>query len=85
MLTTSFFRYYALVAVLVAHSNAIEGAGDYSLSKRDSTSLEDFISSESPIALQGVLANIGPDGALADEAKSGVVVASPTKSEPNCE
>ena len=44
-----------------------------------------FIATESPIALQGVLNNIGANGAKVSGAASGIVVASPSKSNPDCE
>ncbi|EIW74710.1 glycoside hydrolase family 15 protein [Coniophora puteana RWD-64-598 SS2] len=42
-----------------------------------------YISSEGPIALTGVLNNIGPNGSKAPGADAGVVVASPSTSNPN--
>lgn len=48
------------------------------------TSLSSFIELESSVALQGVLQNIGPNGADVAGAASGVVVASPSKTNPNC-
>ena len=47
-------------------------------------SLENFIESENLVALRGVLQNIGPDGVNADGAAPGLVVASPSKTDPNC-
>lgn len=47
-------------------------------------SLDQFISSESTTALQGVLANIGPDGSKVKGADSGIVVASPSQVNPDC-
>ncbi|OJJ44919.1 hypothetical protein ASPZODRAFT_153256 [Penicilliopsis zonata CBS 506.65] len=47
------------------------------------STLDGFISSETPIALQGVLANIGADGARAAGVESGIVVASPSKVNPD--
>jgi hypothetical protein len=47
-------------------------------------SLSNFIASESPIALQGVLNNIGPNGTDASGASPGIVIASPSTSNPNC-
>jgi glucoamylase len=47
------------------------------------TSVSDFIAREQPIALQGVLNNIGPDGSLVPGAASGLVVASPSQDNPN--
>lgn len=43
-----------------------------------------FVSSESPIAYQGTLANIGPNGTGAPGASAGIVVASPSQSNPDC-
>ena len=43
-----------------------------------------YIASETPIALQGILNNIGPDGAKVAGAGSGLVIASPSKVAPNC-
>ena len=47
-------------------------------------SLDSFISSQSPIALQGVLNNIGPNGAKVSGAASGLVIAGPSKNNPDC-
>ena len=46
--------------------------------------LESFIASESPIALQGVLDNIGDTGSKAPGARPGITIASPSTSNPNC-
>lgn len=46
--------------------------------------LDDFISSQRTIALNGVLSNIGPDGASVAGASAGIVVASPSKADPDC-
>ncbi|EOD52505.1 putative glucan -alpha- protein [Neofusicoccum parvum UCRNP2] len=53
-----------------------------SLNKRQS-SVDTFISTESPIAYAGVLANIGDDGSKVAGAAAGIVVASPSKSNPD--
>lgn len=47
--------------------------------------LEAFIAVERPIALQGALNNIGPNGSMVPGAGAGFVVASPSKVNPNCE
>lgn len=77
------FVHYVLAVVLYTHANVASAAGEL-IPKTDSSNLDDFISSEYLVALQGVLANIGPDGALVDGADSGIVVASPSKAEPDC-
>ena len=46
-------------------------------------SLDDFITSEYPIALQGVLSNIGSTGSRVGGAAYGLVIASPSKANPN--
>lgn len=54
--------------------------------KRQSDSdIDSFIASEGPIAYKGVLSNIGSAGAGASGASAGIVVASPSKTDPDCE
>lgn len=53
--------------------------------ERATGSLDDFLASEGPIALQGVLNNIGSAGSKAAGAESGLVVASPSRSNPDCQ
>jgi glucoamylase len=48
------------------------------------SSLDDYLTKQEPISQQGVLDNIGPDGAKVEGASAGIVVASPSKSEPDC-
>ena len=43
----------------------------------------EFISKQSPISLEGILKNIGADGSEVDGANAGIVVASPSKKDPN--
>ncbi|KAF2091614.1 carbohydrate-binding module family 20 protein [Saccharata proteae CBS 121410] len=52
------------------------------LLKRQET-LDTYIATESPIALQGVLDNIGSDGADASGVDSGIVIASPSQNNPD--
>jgi len=47
-------------------------------------SVDSFIATESPIALADMLCNIGSAGACASGASSGIVVASPDKTNPDC-
>lgn len=54
------------------------------LSPRASGSLSTWIYAEGPVALQGVLNNIGSDGLNAHSAKPGIVIASPSTTNPNC-
>ncbi|KAK3321436.1 glucan 1, 4-alpha-glucosidase [Cercophora scortea] len=46
-------------------------------------SADSFLATEGPYALKSLLCNIGPSGCLASGAASGVVVASPSKSNPD--
>ena len=55
----------------------------HALHERATGSLDSFIAAESPIALQGVLNNIGASGSKAPGASSGIVIASPSTANPN--
>lgn len=46
--------------------------------------VDSYVSSEGPIALQKLLCNIGSDGCEAQSAAPGAVVASPSTSNPDC-
>jgi hypothetical protein len=48
-------------------------------------SIDDFIQSQVTVSINGVLANIGPDGTKAPGASAGIVIASPSRSDPDCE
>ncbi|KAK0464228.1 glucoamylase [Desarmillaria tabescens] len=48
-----------------------------------SGTVDAYVASESPIAKAGVLANIGPGGSKSSGAKTGVVIASPSNSNPD--
>lgn len=53
--------------------------------RRATGSLDSWLASESPTAQQGVLNNIGAKGVLVPGASPGIVVASPSKVNPNCQ
>ncbi|KAK0221592.1 glucoamylase [Armillaria fumosa] len=48
-----------------------------------SSAVDAYVASESPVAKAGVLANIGPSGSKSQGAKAGVVIASPSNSNPD--
>ncbi|KIY63917.1 carbohydrate-binding module family 20 protein [Cylindrobasidium torrendii FP15055 ss-10] len=48
-----------------------------------SQTIDSYVASERPIAKAGVLANIGPDGSKDQGARAGVVIASPSKVDPD--
>ncbi|KAJ6584037.1 glucoamylase [Mycena vulgaris] len=47
------------------------------------TSVDTYVATEGPIAKAGLLANIGPSGSKSQGAKAGVVIASPSTTNPN--
>lgn len=51
--------------------------------KRQAT-LDSFIKSQADISIKGVLANIGTDGSKAQGVPAGIVLASPSRSNPDC-
>jgi len=52
------------------------------ISKR---AVDSYIETETPIAWEKLLCNIGPDGCAVSGAAAGAVIASPSKSDPDCE
>ncbi len=57
--------------------NGLQAAGP-------TAAVDSFIETERPIALQGVLNNIGPNGSMVVGAAPGCVVASPSREDPDC-
>ena len=53
-----------------------------SLEKRGT--IDGYVTSQADVSIKGVLANIGSDGSKAQGAAAGIVVASPSKSSPDC-
>lgn len=53
------------------------------LAARATTSLDTWLASETTVAREGILNNIGSSGAYAASAKPGIVIASPSTSNPN--
>lgn len=47
-------------------------------------SVDSFISTEKPYAMQQLLCNIGPSGCHSSGVQSGIVIASPDKANPDC-
>ncbi|KAF8903104.1 glycoside hydrolase family 15 protein [Gymnopilus junonius] len=48
-----------------------------------SSVVDSYVATESPIAKAGLLANVGPSGAKSSGAKAGIVIASPSTTNPN--
>lgn len=55
------------------------------LNARATGSVDSWFASETTVALDGILANIGADGEFSKSAKSGIVIASPSTDNPDCE
>ncbi|KAF2789577.1 carbohydrate-binding module family 20 protein [Melanomma pulvis-pyrius CBS 109.77] len=45
--------------------------------------IDEFITTQGNISIHGIIANMGPDGAKAPDAPAGIVVASPSRSDPD--
>lgn len=67
-----------------AVSSSVSSSATTAPSNATTSGVDAFIATERPIALQGALNNIGPNGTLVDGAIAGLVVASPSKANPNC-
>jgi glucoamylase len=80
MLLNTFFAFEFLASSVIATP-----ALRHRIKRQSDSDVDSFIASESPIAYQGVLNNIGSAGAGASGASAGVVVASPSKTDPDCE
>lgn len=57
---------------------------DALLKPRATASLNSWLATETQYALEAILNNIGPSGAWAQSASPGIVVASPSTSDPDC-
>lgn len=73
-----FSRVSALVVALVSGSGALGGVPTWSPSPADA-----FQVTEYPIAKAGILANIGSSGSKDQGANKGVVIASPSQTNPD--
>ncbi|KAJ5588005.1 uncharacterized protein N7459_003770 [Penicillium hispanicum] len=73
----------ALCAYLTLKQAVVAASSPPQLLARATTSLESWLASETPVARQGILDNIGSSGAYAQSADSGVVIASPSTDDPD--
>lgn len=81
MLLTSLLR--ALPAALLLVGTQGTPVQDYRPRPRQ-TSVDSFIRTQADVSIRGVLANIGTDGSKAQGVPAGIVVASPSRSNPDC-
>ena len=75
-------RFWTALCALTFGSAALAAP---QLTPRATDSLDTWLESEVPFAREGILDNIGSDGAYAKSSKSGIVIASPSTSNPDCE
>lgn len=83
-LTFPQFDMRSLFAVPLLLTSAFSLPSPGGVELRATGSLSSWLASESSYALQGVLRNVGANGADASGADSGIVVASPSTSNPDC-
>lgn len=74
------FKTFFPVALLLSGTQATPTVNHQ---KRQS-SLDTFIKAQADISIKGVLANIGTDGSKAKGVPAGIVVASPSRTNPDC-
>ena len=84
MLSLSLFTSLTAAVNLIAQLPLADSLPFYNNIQRATGSLASFIAAEGPVALQGVLNNIGSKGSLAPGVQVGLVVASPSKANPDC-
>jgi hypothetical protein len=82
---------HALSSLFVLGTCAVQAAVGHpgaALRKRENEickrSVDSYIETQTPIAWSKLLCNIGPNGCAASGAGSGVVIASPSKTDPDC-
>ena len=85
MLSLPFFIRIATAANFIAQVPLVDSSPLYHNEERATGSLASFIASEGPIALQGVVNNIGSGGAVPPGVEAGLVVASPSQANPDCQ
>lgn len=74
-------RFSSLLCALAFGQSALAAPH---LFDRAASALDSWLATETTTALNGILDNIGSSGAYAASAKSGVVIASPSTSSPDC-
>ena len=84
MLSLSLFTSLAAAATFIAQFPLAGSLPFYNNIERATGTLTSFIAAEGPVALQSVLNNIGSRGSLAPGVQVGLVVASPSKANPDC-
>lgn len=84
MLSIPLLVHFAAAANFLVQIPLVDSFPFHVNEERAAGSLASFIAFENPTALQGVLNNIGSGGILAPGVQAGLVVASPSKADPDC-
>lgn len=64
--------------------SSLAGSSQAAAVKRQEESLDQWLTTQDTFALQSILDNIGPNGRKVKGAHAGIVVASPSRSDPPC-
>lgn len=78
-----FTQVIGATGLLAQHVLGIPSAFVHNVPRADEQLLS-FIAKERPVALKGILDNIGGGGSKVAGAASGLVIASPSKADPDC-
>lgn len=81
---TTFWLFAMLNQIIYGLAAVSLWQGQAAASPSQGSSLDRFITKEADVAIKGVLANIGADGKRAKGAAPGAVVASPSRTDPDC-
>ena len=81
--STSLSNTQGLSAMGLASTVSLALLGLCSFARAQTSAADAYVSAESPIAQAGILANIGPSGSKSHGAASGVIIASPSTSNPD--
>jgi hypothetical protein len=76
---------YIMLTINLLTALLAPGVLSAALHPRQETDLSGFVETVSALALKSILNNIGADGSAVSGASAGIVVASPSKSDPDCE
>ncbi len=85
MLSLALFIHVAAAAKFMDQIRLVDSFPFYNSEGRASRSLESFIAFEAPIALKRILNNVGSGDSLASGVAPGLVAASPSKANPDCQ
>lgn len=85
LIFTLFIRVIIIAVSFIAQPPLVNYVPFLDNEERSPRSLEDFIASEGLVALRAILNNIGFRGAMTPGVEAGLVIASPSKANPDCQ